>query len=749
MLWMLERYLGRERFRSGVRRYLAAHEYANTETTDLWDAIEAEAGGEPIRELMDSWIFQGGYPLVSADPRTTVRSRSPSNPSRTCPLSEAGPGGSVDRTGLARPGHRPAARSGRRRGWPQALLPHDPRADQGTERIGGAERRRRGLLSPAARCAAIARAPLGAVGSLGPAERYNLVADTWAAVLAGIGGLAELPRGGRGPPWRRDRPERVVGGHRGDRHARSRGAGVRSGEALSSFVGGACLSLGLRERRLGRRTRRRTNRPRCCAPRSSERSARSRRTPRSSRALPGARASRPSRGQADAGRHRDRHRSAWWPRTPPGPSRVRGDSRALAPSVRKPHGRDPQPVLLGRRARSSSSLGSSTSSAAARSAARTRRMSLAACCAAAQVGPAAFEFIEAHIDELAQRFPDNSIHRMLDITGLAELDDDGEPVYLDKAATFCRAHVPGARTLLIEQTIDRTPQAVNVRLARAVRAWASGICSPSGAARISRPTVPVAMAEAKRRTPGAGRGHARDSSRSRKPSPLSSAAASASGEECDRTAPRDRLLSRALHAVPRRRSRGLRARRHRLQPRPPPRLGGDAGRLAAPRPRARRSTDQQDGLAPPLAPPPRAGRGGGPRRRDRGQIGDRRPRLDDAAQPRLHRRRSHGEDVAWADYRGWSPKVATEVVSSSSTTSSRTPPTGAARRTSATSTRSPAARSSRTTAREAAAYGCLSAVALGTAPRSRRPRKRVRPRGAPPQRSSWSPHPAGNSLRSG
>ncbi len=62
---MLEQYLGEERFRDGIRRYLDTHRYANTETTDLWDAIEA-ATGEPTRRIMDTWIFQGGYPLVGA-----------------------------------------------------------------------------------------------------------------------------------------------------------------------------------------------------------------------------------------------------------------------------------------------------------------------------------------------------------------------------------------------------------------------------------------------------------------------------------------------------------------------------------------------------------------------------------------------------------------------------------------------------------------------------------------------------------
>jgi puromycin-sensitive aminopeptidase len=66
LLRMLQQYLGEDRFRDGVRTYLAKHSYANTETSDLWDAIE-EATGEPVRRLMDSWIWQPGYPLVTAD----------------------------------------------------------------------------------------------------------------------------------------------------------------------------------------------------------------------------------------------------------------------------------------------------------------------------------------------------------------------------------------------------------------------------------------------------------------------------------------------------------------------------------------------------------------------------------------------------------------------------------------------------------------------------------------------------------
>jgi puromycin-sensitive aminopeptidase len=67
VLRMLEQYLGPDRFRDGIRRYLNAHAHGNTETHDLWDAMEAETG-EPAGRIMDGWIFQGGYPIVSVEP---------------------------------------------------------------------------------------------------------------------------------------------------------------------------------------------------------------------------------------------------------------------------------------------------------------------------------------------------------------------------------------------------------------------------------------------------------------------------------------------------------------------------------------------------------------------------------------------------------------------------------------------------------------------------------------------------------
>ncbi len=63
---MLEQHLGPEVFRDGVRHYLETHAYANTETSDLWDSLE-HVSGQPVRRTMEGWILQGGHPVIEAD----------------------------------------------------------------------------------------------------------------------------------------------------------------------------------------------------------------------------------------------------------------------------------------------------------------------------------------------------------------------------------------------------------------------------------------------------------------------------------------------------------------------------------------------------------------------------------------------------------------------------------------------------------------------------------------------------------
>jgi len=64
VLRMIEQYLGPDTFRDGVRQYLTTHAYGNTVTADLWNALE-EVSGEPVRAMAETWIHQGGHPLVA------------------------------------------------------------------------------------------------------------------------------------------------------------------------------------------------------------------------------------------------------------------------------------------------------------------------------------------------------------------------------------------------------------------------------------------------------------------------------------------------------------------------------------------------------------------------------------------------------------------------------------------------------------------------------------------------------------
>jgi len=63
---MLEAFLGAEPFRRGLSRYLKRHQYGNATTEDLWHAL-AEASGKPVKEMMDTWTKQSGYPLLSLE----------------------------------------------------------------------------------------------------------------------------------------------------------------------------------------------------------------------------------------------------------------------------------------------------------------------------------------------------------------------------------------------------------------------------------------------------------------------------------------------------------------------------------------------------------------------------------------------------------------------------------------------------------------------------------------------------------
>ena len=64
IITMINGYVGRDRFREGVRRYMRAHAYGNTVDTDLWGVMQ-EAAGLPILGIEHDFTRQEGLPLVS------------------------------------------------------------------------------------------------------------------------------------------------------------------------------------------------------------------------------------------------------------------------------------------------------------------------------------------------------------------------------------------------------------------------------------------------------------------------------------------------------------------------------------------------------------------------------------------------------------------------------------------------------------------------------------------------------------
>lgn len=66
VLRMIELFMGEENFRAGVGNYLRKHAYANTVTTDLWEGLDG-ASEWPIGEIMDTWVYQRGFPQIDVE----------------------------------------------------------------------------------------------------------------------------------------------------------------------------------------------------------------------------------------------------------------------------------------------------------------------------------------------------------------------------------------------------------------------------------------------------------------------------------------------------------------------------------------------------------------------------------------------------------------------------------------------------------------------------------------------------------
>jgi puromycin-sensitive aminopeptidase len=186
---MLQQYLGEDRFRAGIRRYMARHQFGNTETSDLWAALEAETG-EPVTRIAESWIFQGGFPEVTVEPGGDGGVRLAQRRFRY----DGGDGG--ERWAVPVVVERPAADEG---GDPvvsrvllegdEALLPGEGLPGDGAGWVkanaGAHGFYRVRYAGP------LLDALVGGLDRLSALERYALVDDAWAGVLAGTTTAAE------------------------------------------------------------------------------------------------------------------------------------------------------------------------------------------------------------------------------------------------------------------------------------------------------------------------------------------------------------------------------------------------------------------------------------------------------------------------------------------------------------------------------------------------------------------------------
>ncbi|MBI3707462.1 MAG: M1 family metallopeptidase [Proteobacteria bacterium] len=175
---MLESYLGEETFRAGLRQYMQDHAYSNATTTDLWLALQA-ASGEPVTATAAGYTEQAGVPLV---------------------VSEAICVGGRQRVVLRQDRftiHDPDARPQR---WqvpivfgpldaaqPAEFALLDGTAEVAAGRCGEPVKLNRGDVGyyrvqyDAATHAALAKS----IALMAPADRVNLLADSWALVEAG------------------------------------------------------------------------------------------------------------------------------------------------------------------------------------------------------------------------------------------------------------------------------------------------------------------------------------------------------------------------------------------------------------------------------------------------------------------------------------------------------------------------------------------------------------------------------------
>jgi aminopeptidase N len=196
-LRMLESFVGEDTFREGIRRYIAAHKYSNSTTADLWNAL-SEASNRPINEVAAAWTEQPGFPVVKVrqdetgnvglyQERFAVHYKNPRPLDWKVPLTYQVLGGA------------PATKLMTSRNDTLPDIAGDKPFKLNVDGAGYY----RAQYDPTMWDRLVA-----SLNELGPADRVNLVGDTWALVQSNRAPLAmftrlvgKLPRAAELPQW--------------------------------------------------------------------------------------------------------------------------------------------------------------------------------------------------------------------------------------------------------------------------------------------------------------------------------------------------------------------------------------------------------------------------------------------------------------------------------------------------------------------------------------------------------------------
>jgi len=177
VLRMLEQHIGPTVFRDGIREYLLTHAYGNADTKDLWISL-GRAARQGVPDLMDGWIFQPGYPVLTAEltermELVLTQQRFTYLPNPTAgywqvPVQlriQTGDKTDTRRLLLRSPGERVACPA-------ETQLVVVNEGGSGFYRVHYGPRLLQRLLE--------------SLDTLAPIERFNLVNDAWAATVAGL-----------------------------------------------------------------------------------------------------------------------------------------------------------------------------------------------------------------------------------------------------------------------------------------------------------------------------------------------------------------------------------------------------------------------------------------------------------------------------------------------------------------------------------------------------------------------------------